>query len=130
MILTTDRLDRLISRAGLFMLAGFVAFVFQRFTEVGAVSAVTLIGLGALLRCVEKYKSEAGLWMLALFFGCLLFISCCLFVSMGIRDQIRGAQQPSWQVALDISIAIRFEWLVVRAMCSVVVHNRHLTKGN
>ena len=127
MILTTDRLDRLISRARLFMLAGGVAIIVHRFMEVGAVSAGTLIGLGALLRCVEKYKSETGLWMLALLFGCLLFISCCLFVIMDIVDAIRGAQQPSWQVALDVGIAIRFEWLMVRAMWSVVVHNRQLT---
>lgn len=126
MILPIYHLHRLILRARLYMLAGFAAIGTEWLVGIGAVSAIALISLGAFLRCAEDYGSEPGLWMLALLFGSLFFTTSLLVEFGMISDAVRGAPMP-WKVTLDIAVALHFQWLAVRAMATVVVHNRRLT---
>jgi uncharacterized membrane protein YkvI len=127
MILLPDDLDRLISRALLYMLAGFTLIGVAWIFEIGAVSAINLIGLGAILASVTDYRTERGLWMLAMLYGSLFFVivSICEFYTL--YDFIRGAQPLPWYDALDFAVALHCQWLMVRAMAAVVVYNRQLT---
>src|SRR4051812_16035811 len=100
MILPINDLDRLISRALLCMLAGFALIGVEWLFGIGGKSAFNLIGLGAILAAVTDYRSEPGLWMLALLFGGLflgivLVSECCIFF-----DVIRGAQPATWQITI------------------------------
>lgn len=128
MILPVNELDRLISRALLCMLAGCTLVGVEWLFGIGAISAFSLIGLGAMLASVTDYRSEPGLWMLASLFGGL-FLGVTLLAEYSITlDIIRGAQPATWQVTFDLAIALRCQWLLVRAMAAVVVYNRRLTK--
>lgn len=128
MILSLNDLDRLISRAPLYMFAGFALIASEWLFGIGALSAVYLIGLGAILASVTDYRSERGLWMLAILYGVLFLGVALAFEIFSLHDAIRGAQQANWKVAVDIAIALRCQWLIVRAMASVFVHNRCLGK--
>jgi hypothetical protein len=127
MILSISDLDRLISRGSLCLLAGFALVAVASLFGIGAISAVHLIGLGALLASVAEYRRERGLWMYALLFGGInvgtaLLAECCM-----AADIIRGVPAAPWTIAVDLAIALRCQWLIVRAMASVVVYNRRLT---
>jgi hypothetical protein len=128
MILAEHTLDRLIARARIFMLIGFAAIACEWMIGVGAVSAISLIGLGAFLRCSEDYRREPGLWMLATLLGSLL-LGTGLIVEFGmISDALQGIQAP-WKATIDIAVALHFQWLAVRAMATVVRHNCRVTTG-
>ena len=127
MILPANEVDRLISRALLFMFAGFTLIGVEWLFGIGAISAISLIGLGAILASVTDYRYEPGLWMLALLYGGLFLGVALLSEYCIILDVIRGAQPATWQVTVDFAIALRCQWLFVRAMAAVVVYNRRLT---
>ena len=109
------------------MLSGFALIGAEWLFSIGAISALNLIGLGALLASVADYRREPGLWMLAslfggLFLGVALLAEYCMFL-----DVIRGAQAATWQVTVDAAIALRCQWLLVRVMAAVIAYNRHPT---
>jgi len=125
MILSPECLDRTIARARLVLIAGLVAAALEWWLGIGAVCAIALVSLGALLRSVQDYRIEPGLWMLALLFGSL-FLVVNLTIEIGlVTDVLRGMQVP-WQATLDIAIALHIQWLAVRVMATVVVHNRRV----
>jgi hypothetical protein len=125
-MLSVDRLDKLIRRARLLMLAGFAVVVLARATGFGAAIAIHLIGFGAGLRCMESCRNERGIWMLALMFGGVFFTLAVLFDIHLLIDAIRGAAQPQWAVVLDCAIVLQLQWFMVRAFISASVHNRRL----
>ena len=128
MILSPADLDRLISRAPLYMFVGFALIASEWLFGIGIISAFGLLSIASLLASISKYRSERGLWMLALLYGIAFFI--VLFVSEAsiLRDALHGAQRDSWLDIIDMAIALRCQWLIVRAMASVFVHNRRLGK--
>jgi hypothetical protein len=110
------------------MLAGLVLIGVEWLFGTGAISAINLIGLGAILASVTNYRSERGLWMLALLYGGLFLGVVLVSEYFVVFDITRGAQPATWQVAVDFAIALRCQWLIVRAMAAVVAYNRRLTR--
>jgi hypothetical protein len=65
------------------MLSGFALIGVEWLFGLSAISALNLIGLGAILASVTDYRRERELWMLASLFCCLflgvaLLTECCL----------------------------------------------------
>ena len=128
MALSEHELDRRVSRALVYILAGFGILAFQRFSGFGVFSAISLIGLGAILASVASYRSDPGLWMLAILFG-TAFLGITLIVEWQTAlDRFRGAPPLTWRDAVDFAIGLRCQWLIVRAMAAVVPYNRGLTR--
>jgi hypothetical protein len=126
-ILSIERLDNLIHRAPLLIVAGFAIGALARYTDFGLPIAIHLVALGAGLACVQSYKSERGIWMLALLFGAS-FLAIALVCEFGmLRDAIRDARQPHWTITLDFALTMQIQWLLVRSFIAVVVYNRRLT---
>jgi hypothetical protein len=127
--LSIDALDRLISRSPFYILAGFALIGVEVLAGIGVLSAFSLIALGAMLASVTDYRRERGLWMLALLFGGTFLVFVLLWEYFAIVDAIRGAQ-VAWQVAVDAAIAIRCQWLLIRAMATVIAYNRRVTDAS
>lgn len=126
-MMSIERLDKLIRRAPPLIFVGLAIGGLARFTDFGMVIAFHLVALGAGLCCVHSYKSERGIWMLALLFG-IAFLAIALVCEYGmLRDAFRGAPQPDWTAALEFAVVLQLQWLIVRALLSVVVYNRRLT---
>jgi len=126
-MLSIERPDNQIRRGPLLLFVGFGIAGLAGLTGFGAPTALHFIGFGALLGCVDFYKSERGIWMLALLFGTVL-LTVALICEFGmLRDAFRGAPRPDWTVVLDLAIALQLQWLIVPSLLSVVVHNRRFT---
>jgi hypothetical protein len=126
-LLSLDDLNRLIARAPLYMLAGFVLIGVEWIFGVGVLSAFGVFGLGVLLACFTDYRSERGLWMLALLYGGLILGCVCVAEVCTIADLVCGAQPSPWHVAVDFAIFLRCQWTMVRALIAVVIYNRRLS---
>jgi len=126
-MLSIERLDNLIRRAGLLFITGLALGILAHFADIGATIAIHLIGFGALLGCVESYRSERGIWMLALLFGRLFLAVVIAIEVFGIVDAFCGAPQPSSTVVLEFAVAMQLQWLIGRALLCIVAYNRRFT---
>ncbi|MFO1092577.1 MAG: hypothetical protein U0992_04580 [Planctomycetaceae bacterium] len=125
-MLSIERLDNWISRAPLIMFGGFAVFAIALWTQFGYAIAISLTALGCGLICARSYKSERGLWMLALLIG-VSFLAIALVCEFGmLRDAFRGAPQPDWTYSRNLPSSCNSSGSS-SALLSVVVYNRRLT---
>jgi hypothetical protein len=129
MLISRDDLNRLISRAAYYMLGGVAMFGVVQLFDFGGFTAFNLFGFGVLLACFTDYRTERGLWMLALLYGGLFLLFALAAEYFHIADLLRGAQPPAGQVAVDFAIGLYFQWKMVRVAASVVVYNRELASS-
>ncbi len=59
---------------------------------------------GAACLSLERFKTERGLWMLAGFFGLFTLALWGLFVTMTLRDAMRGQSSLGW-ASVDAGVA-------------------------
>ena len=92
----------------------------------GVITGTFAVGLGASGACLEKWRTESGLWMFAVL--CLLlyvFIQTC-FILGEFNDVIRGAAPVEFGLAVDAAIAatllsaqLRFLWAVFKVNIAI-----------
>jgi hypothetical protein len=128
MILSVDKLDRLIARIPSYLCAGIILVGVQWQFGVGILSAIHLFTFGVLLACLSDYRTEPGLWMLALLYGLLYLTFAVVWEYHTVVDCLRGAP-VTWDVWIDAGVAIRIQWLIVQVAASVVVYNRRVASA-
>jgi hypothetical protein len=129
MLFSPYQLDRTLSRAPYYMLAGIACLFLGRMADVGLVSSFALMSLGPSFGCVRNYRVEPGIWMLAALWGGLYFLVVLIAVIGNVSDIFRGAAAP-WWIACDCMISLRIQLMLVRVMSSVVAHNRNMTSNS
>ena len=128
MILSVDKLDRLIARIPSYLCAGIILVGVQWQFGVGILSAFYLLGFGVFLACLVDYRTEPGLWMLGLLYGLLFLTFAVVWEYHMVVDFLRGVREP-WHLYIDAAVAIRIQWLIVQVAASVVVYHRRVTSG-
>lgn len=126
--MSTERLDLLIARAPYFIFAGFaVGLLLARFLGIGSITAIVLIGFGASLACMRDYRTEKGLWMLALLFGTISILAYICFESAAIAG-LHQAQNFHWTDVLDICLATFIAGLQSRVLWKAFQYNREFSR--
>jgi hypothetical protein len=138
-LLTDEQIDRIISYRRIVMIGsmGWVAvmWLLPRGWSVGVVTAFMLIFAGAICGCLEEWRSQAGLWMLATFCGILSGIGYAFFEYMLFEASFNAppavqAAPAGWggiHFVCDFGIGLIVLGKVARFAISVAVRNWQLT---
>lgn len=123
-------LDRLFA-AGMWLTIVGVAWCVHAaltLTPAGSVTAYHLVWLGARATCFEKWRTERGLWMLALLF---LVVTVAVWAVFTVPDFVALFQGYSVGLAirLDLAGATLLVPLMARVDISIIHYNRRVSAG-
>jgi hypothetical protein len=116
--------DVVIRFARLLILGGiFLGIAAARLEIPGTVAAFFAVGLGASGGSLIHWRTERGLWMLAVFF---LVIHCLIFgffTAARVVDIIQGAFQPDVGLIIDFGSAMLILSISLRFLSRIVRYN-------
>jgi hypothetical protein len=115
--------------SGLLILSGMLlAFASVQCDTAGAITGTFAIALGAAGGSLARWRTERGLWMLAVLF---LTIYCAIYVlvSLGqILDWIRGVRNPEPSLIIDFSFGTILLSAIIRFLAKVARQNWNSTR--
>lgn len=116
-----------------------LAFALPRGFKCGAITGFALTGLGLYGVMLKKWRTEPGLWMLALFLA-LVLGACYGFFAYGRYANLLVPQpanppaaQPGWERILwsvDVGFAFVLFWRQVSLAFSLAILNWQWTRGS
>jgi hypothetical protein len=147
-LMSDDQIDRTVAHFGRNFFCGIalvvLAIKLPADWRSGIFSGVQLFSLGIYAACLRNWRTERGIWMLALLLTVTLSPLWILleyqhFESVFLRpfanqppqrvDPPRGTLSEQIRFTIDATIALMIYAKVIRLVSSVAVRNRQLTKG-
>jgi hypothetical protein len=120
--------ESVVRSSGVLIVLGFlVALTAARFDFPGVISGTFLIYLGACGGSLLHWRSERGLWMLAVLFLLISAVIYGLFAYGQLRDFFRGVRQPELGLAMDFSLGTLLLSATVRFLYKVARSNWNLS---
>ena len=123
---SADRIEQLRpwALAGLFYVtamfaAGALGLPFDFITITGVMGGL----FGALYGSLDGYRTQRGLWMLALFYAVVALVLYATFLYHSVADGMAGRQAVDWWLAVDASLATGVLGATVRLAGSIAWHN-------
>jgi len=99
--------------------AGALGLPFDLITITGVMGGL----FGALYGSLDSYRTQRGIWMLALFYAVLALVLYSTFLYFSVVDAMAGRQAVQWWLAIDASLATGALGATVRMAGSIAWHN-------
>lgn len=127
LFMSTKQLDSHIRRARVYLLIGLCLIAWGVITDTVGIATGFVSGfLGATLACLAGYRSEPGLWMLAVVFLAISSPLYILFEYDTLSRTLAGQSSPLF-VAADTLAATILLWFHIRSSLTLIRFNRQVS---
>ena len=94
----------------------------------GILSCFAALYLGATSGSVRSYRTEPGIWMLAMLFVCITAPIWTIFMLADIVPALRGTRAMPWPLVVDASVCTMLFGEANRVLFSVAWHNWRIVR--
>jgi hypothetical protein len=130
LLIHPDRLDRHFRWSAPLLFIGIAGAILCRFAPqpYGLMTSWFLMMMGALGGAFRAWRSERGLWMLAILFMLIVVPTWLMFMASHFVPSMRGTVPNPWPLDLDAAGVTLLAGQMSRILVSVAVHNARLSR--